>query len=68
MSPSITPLRSYRCFLTPLTDRGLPILSESGTQPFIQLKAPSAEAAQRAAHHVTGNPVADVERMEEVAA
>lgn len=67
MSPSITPLRSYRCYFTPLTDRGLPILSESGTQPFIQIKAANAEAAQRAAHHLTGKPVADVERIEVVA-
>lgn len=64
MSPSITPLRSYRCFLTPLTDRGLPVLSESGTAPFIQLKATSAEHARVAAHQITGKPVAEVERLE----
>lgn len=69
MHNQITPLRSYRCHYTPQTDRGFPILSESGVLPFVQLRAANAEAAQRAAHHVTGCPVASVERQcDEVAA
>lgn len=60
----VTPLRSYRCFFTPLDRDGLPVLSESGVQPFVQVKANDAEHAQRAAHHTVGCPISDVQRIE----
>ena len=62
--PSITPTRSYRCNYHPKGPNGLPALAESGVLPFIQLKAANAEAAQRAAFHVTGCVIDGVERIE----
>lgn len=69
MSPSITPLRSYRCTYMPVSSYGIPQISESGALPYVQLKAANAEEALHKAHHVTGCPVVDAERQsEEVAA
>lgn len=59
--------RSYRCFYTPRDKFGSPVASDSGILPFVQLRASNAEGAQRAAHHVTGCPVADVQRIESAA-
>ena len=43
---------------------GGPVPADTGVLPFIQVKAPNAEAAQRAAHHVTGCAIDSVERLE----
>jgi hypothetical protein len=59
--------RSYRCFYTPKDGLGHLTPSDTGAQPFVQLKAPNAEAAFVSAHHVTGCPVSDVERIEHAA-
>ena len=56
--------RSYRCFYSPVDRQGFVQASDSGVLPFIQVRADNAEHAQRAAHHVTGCPVADVVRLE----
>jgi hypothetical protein len=56
--------RSYRCFYTPRAQGGYPVATDNGILPFVQLRAENAERAQRAAHHVTGCPVADVQRIE----
>lgn len=56
--------RSYRCHYTPLDRDRLPVLTESGILPFIQLRAAGAEAAQRAAHALTGCPIVEVQRLE----
>lgn len=61
---NVTTTRSYRCFYVPLDRDRLPVLAESGIQPFIQLKATDAEHAQRAAHHTVGCPISDVQRIE----
>ena len=60
--------RSYRCYYTPRDRFGHPVASENGILPFVQLRADNAERAQRAAHHVTGCPVANVERIEHAGA
>lgn len=60
--------RSYRCFFTPRDRFGHPVASENGILPFVQLRADNAEHAQRAAHHVTGCPVSNVERIEHAGA
>lgn len=57
--------RSYRCFYTPRDKRGYPLAPDIGILPFVQLRAGNAELAQRAAHHITGCPVADVQRIEQ---
>ena len=59
-----TSTRSYRCHYTPTDWDGIPVTSESGVLPFVQLKAPDAEQAQRFAHAVTGCPINEVERLE----
>jgi hypothetical protein len=59
--------RSYRCHYAPLDRDGFPVASESGLLPFVQVKATSAELAQRAAHATTGCPICFVERLEEAA-
>lgn len=64
--PALT--RSYRCFLAARDQHGYPVASENGILPFVQLRAQNAESAQRAAHHVTGCPVAEVHRIEHSAA
>ena len=59
--------RSYRCYYTPRDSNGYPVASDNGILPFVQVRASDAEGAQRAAHHVTGCPVANVERLEHAA-
>jgi len=56
--------RSYRCFYTPKDALGHLAPSDTGARPFVQLKAENAEAAFISAHHITGCPVSDVERIE----
>lgn len=60
----VTPTRSYRCNYHPKGPSGYPVPADTGVLPFVQLKAPNAEAAQRAAHHVTGCAIDSVERVE----
>jgi hypothetical protein len=64
----VTPTRSYRCYHHPLDRDRFPAPSETGVLPFVQLRAANAEQAQRAAYAVTGCPIVDVERHDEVAA
>lgn len=59
------PTRSYRCHYTPRDRFGLPILSDTGLLPFVQVKASTAEHAQRAAFATTGCPISHVERLED---
>jgi hypothetical protein len=56
--------RSYRCSYHPKDPNGWPVASESGVLPTVQVQADSAEAAQRAAWHVTGCAITSVERLE----
>ena len=60
--------RSYRCHYTPTDRDGFPVPTETGILPFVQVQAAGAEAAQRAAHSVTGCPISEVQRLEEVSA
>lgn len=60
--------RSYRCHYTPTDRDGFPVPTETGILPFVQVQAAGAEAAQRAAHAVTGCPISEVQRLEEVLA
>lgn len=60
----VTPTSSYRCTYHPNDPSGYPLPAETGVLPFVQVRAPNAEAAQRAAHHVTGCAIASVERLE----
>lgn len=60
----VTPARSYRCSYHPKDLNGHPVAAESGVQPFVQVKAHSAEHAARAAQAVTGCVVSDVVRVE----
>lgn len=60
--------RSYRCHYTPTDRDGFPVPTETGILPFVQVQAAGAEAAQRAAHAVTGCPISEVQRLEEVSA
>ncbi len=60
----ISTARSYRCSYHPKDRLGVPDACEAGVLPFIQVKARSAEDAQRRAHAVTGCPIAAVERLE----
>jgi hypothetical protein len=57
---------SYRCHYHPQDRDGWPLPNESGVLPFLQLKASSAEDAQRKAHHATGCAIAEVQRLEPV--
>jgi hypothetical protein len=61
------PSRSYRCHYTPLDRNGLPVLSDPGLLPFVQLKATNAEHAHRVAFAAVGCPISYVERLEEAA-
>jgi hypothetical protein len=56
--------RSYRCHYTPKDRHGWPVPCETGVLPFIQVQAPDAEAAQRAAWSLTGCAINSVERLE----
>lgn len=60
----VQPARSYRCSYHPQDRFGVPVSAETGVLPFVQLKAASAEDAQRKAQAVTGCAVVGVERME----
>lgn len=62
---NILPLRSYRCAYHPIDAYGNVQLAESGVLPIVQVKAASAEQAQRVAHVVTGCAIESVERMED---
>lgn len=62
-----TPARSYRAYLHPVDSQGYPLPAESGVLRHINLRARSAEAAAQAAHHLTRQPVARVERVEDAA-
>ena len=61
-------MTTYRCYYTPTSDWGQPAPAEAGVLPYLQLQASSAENALRAAHHVTGCPGAEAERLDEVVA
>ena len=66
----IKPLRSYRATLIPPgTDASdVETLADKRLLPTIRVKAPCCQSAERAAHHVTGQPVLRAERVEEIAA
>jgi hypothetical protein len=57
--------RSYRCHYTPLDGSGFPVPSDSGLQPFVQVKTDNAEHALRAAFATVGCPISHVERLDE---
>ncbi len=59
--------RSYRCFYTPKDALGHLNPSDTGALPFVQVRAANAEKAFTRAHHVTGCPVSEVVRIEQVA-
>lgn len=61
----VTPARSYRCAYHPRDAYGGTQLSESGVLPVVQVKAASAEHAQRAASAITGCAIESVERVED---
>ena len=67
---NVLPARSYRCTYHPTDAYGSVQLSESGVLPIVQVKATSAEQAQRVAAAITGCAIESVERVEyaEVAA
>lgn len=60
--------RSYRCTFTPIDRFGVPINTESGVLPWLQLRAKDAEQAARMAHASVGAPIVQVERIEPTAA
>ncbi|WP_390342328.1 hypothetical protein ACFJIS_18910 [Variovorax boronicumulans] len=64
MAKALSGERSYRCFYTPTDRFGVPVATDTGVLPYVQVKADDAEGAQRAAHHATGCPVSSVERLE----
>ena len=64
--PAAPAARSYRCYYAPKDPNGWLLPAETGVLPFIQVLATDAEDAQRKAHHVTGCPIANVERLEPV--
>lgn len=61
---TIAPTRSYRCHYHPKAPGGHSVAADTGVLPYIQVKAANAEAAQRAAHHITGCAIDGVERLE----
>lgn len=61
-------MNRYRCYYTPVDGLGFPALNDAGVLPFVQLQAADAESALRAAHHVTGCPVTDAVRLDDVVA
>jgi hypothetical protein len=56
--------RSYRCTYQPLDRDGFPVPCDTGVLPFVQVKAATAEDAQRAAHALTGCPITEAQRLE----
>lgn len=61
-------MRRYRAYYAPLDRDRFPVPCDTGVLPFVQVQANDAEAAQRAAHALTGCPIASVERLEEASA
>ncbi|WP_295545412.1 hypothetical protein [uncultured Pseudacidovorax sp.] len=61
-------MSTYRCYYTPKGPLGNLAPSDAGLLPFVQLQAETAERAQRAAHYVTGCPIAEAERLDDVKA
>jgi hypothetical protein len=59
--------RRYRCSYQPQDRDRVPVLSDTGVLPFVQVQARSAEEAQRAAWATVGAPIVVVERVEEAA-
>ncbi len=57
--------RSYRCTYHPTDAYGGTQLAESGVLPIVQVKAASAEQAQRVAAAITGCAIESVERVED---
>ena len=57
-------MQPYRAYYTPIDRNGYPVACETGVLPFVQVQANDAEHAQRAAHHVTGCPIDNVERLD----
>lgn len=68
MLNKVAPQRSYRCYYHPKDSNGWPVAADAGILPSVRVRAATAEAAQIAAHHVTGCPIAQAERLDEVAA
>jgi hypothetical protein len=63
IEPRTRPPRRYRCYFTNSVT-----VSETGTYPFVQLRAESASMAERLAYAVTGAvAIVCVQRIEEVA-
>ena len=72
--------RFARCSASPVSNDGrglkppgtdasdVETLADKRLLPTIRVKAPCCHTAERAAHHVTGQPVLRAERVEEVAA
>lgn len=60
----ISTARSYRCSYHPQDRAGSPASNDTGVLPFVQVKACSAEEAQRRAFSVTGCPIVSVDRIE----
>lgn len=60
----MTKTRSYRCTFSPIDRFGVPIGTESGVLPWLQLRAEDAEQAARLAHASVGAPIVHVERIE----
>lgn len=56
--------RSYRCTYWPKDQHGHAFEADTGVLPAITVKADDAEGAIRAAHYITGCPVAQVERLD----
>ena len=57
--------RPYRAYYTPKDRDGWPVPCETGVLPFVQLRARDAEHAQRAAFHLTGCSIDNVERLDD---
>lgn len=60
----ITPLRSYRCHYHPTDRAGIPLQNDSGTLPFVQVKAASTDSARTLAAATVKGPIVNVERIE----
>lgn len=54
----------YRCTYHPNDRDGYPVHADTGVLPWVQVQAANAEAAQRAAHALTGCAIAEVQRIE----
>lgn len=56
--------RSYRCAYTPLDLNRVPLASDTGVLPTLQVRARNAEEAQRLAFATIGCPIVMVERLD----